>query len=305
MKEFFSLILRLCFSLSDDVTTTGMASLWSGLIEFRQMMASNKSFGHRNFATVCVLFWSILYVFIYWFEKSDLTSEEDLNIDGFFLVRKRGLLLNNLTGVVGAGLMGLSKSFFSYEMLIIGRFIIGFNCGLNTSLVPMYISEIAPLTLRGGLGTVNQLGCTVGILFSQILGIQEILGTTEGWPILLGIQITVMLLNCILIYIWFGWIYKGCRCARPFSSWCCSLSAQNHLDTCSSLLTVKKTLAQVISSFSPAPPSSSFLLLPPSSSFLLLPPPVPRRTSRYKLPSPRMPKESLNRNSEIPVDDSV
>jgi len=109
--------------------------------------------------------------------------------------------LNNLTGVVGAGLMGLSKSFFSYEMLIIGRFIIGFNCGLNTSLVPMYISEIAPLTLRGGLGTVNQLGCTVGILFSQILGIQEILGTTEGWPILLGIQITVMLLNCILIYI--------------------------------------------------------------------------------------------------------
>ena len=130
-----------------------------------------------------------------------MTSEEDLNIDGFFLVRKRGLLLNNLTGVVGAGLMGLSKSFFSYEMLIIGRFIIGFNCGLNTSLVPMYISEIAPLTLRGGLGTVNQLGCTVGILFSQILGIQEILGTTEGWPILLGIQITVMLLNCILIYI--------------------------------------------------------------------------------------------------------
>lgn len=58
--------------------------------------------------------------------------------------------------------------------------------GLNTSLVPMYISEIAPLNLRGGLGTVNQLGVTVGILFSQILGIQEILGTETGWPLLLG-----------------------------------------------------------------------------------------------------------------------
>lgn len=58
--------------------------------------------------------------------------------------------------------------------------------GLNTSLVPMYISEIAPLNLRGGLGTVNQLGVTVGILFSQILGIQEILGTESGWPLLLG-----------------------------------------------------------------------------------------------------------------------
>ena len=32
--------------------------------------------------------------------------------------------------------------------------------GLNTSLVPMYISEIAPLNLRGGLGTINQLAVT-------------------------------------------------------------------------------------------------------------------------------------------------
>jgi hypothetical protein len=58
--------------------------------------------------------------------------------------------------------------------------------GLNTSLVPMYISEIAPLNLRGGLGTVNQLAVTVGLLLSQVLGIEQILGTDEGWPMLLG-----------------------------------------------------------------------------------------------------------------------
>lgn len=58
--------------------------------------------------------------------------------------------------------------------------------GLNTSLVPMYISEIAPLNLRGGLGTVNQLAVTVGLLLSQVLGIEQILGTDEGWPLLLG-----------------------------------------------------------------------------------------------------------------------
>lgn len=43
--------------------------------------------------------------------------------------RKRGLLLNNLTGVLGAILMGSSKAAMSYEMIIIGRFFIGFNCG--------------------------------------------------------------------------------------------------------------------------------------------------------------------------------
>lgn len=58
--------------------------------------------------------------------------------------------------------------------------------GLNTSLVPMYISEISPLNLRGGLGTVNQLAVTIGLLISQILGIKQILGSDEGWPLLLG-----------------------------------------------------------------------------------------------------------------------
>jgi MFS family permease len=58
--------------------------------------------------------------------------------------------------------------------------------GLNTSLAPMYISEIAPLNLRGGLGVVNQLAVTVGLLLSQILGIEQFLGTPEGWPLLLG-----------------------------------------------------------------------------------------------------------------------
>lgn len=71
--------------------------------------------------------------------------------------------------------------------------------GLNTSLVPMYISEIAPLNLRGGLGTVNQLAVTVGLLLSQVLGIEPILGTNDGWPVLLGLAICPAILQLILL----------------------------------------------------------------------------------------------------------
>lgn len=63
----------------------------------------------------------------------------------------------------------------------------------------MYISEIAPLTLRGGLGTVNQLAVTVGLLISQILGIEGLLGTDAGWPYLLGVAIFPSAMQLILL----------------------------------------------------------------------------------------------------------
>ncbi|XP_047471907.1 glucose transporter type 1-like isoform X3 [Penaeus chinensis] len=113
--------------------------------------------------------------------------------------RKKGLLLNNLLGVGGACLMGFSQMLYSFEMLILGRLVIGINCGLNTSLVPMYISEIAPLNLRGGLGTVNQLAVTVGLLLSQVLGIEQLLGNSNAWPLLLGLAIVPAVMQMVLL----------------------------------------------------------------------------------------------------------
>jgi Sugar (and other) transporter len=43
--------------------------------------------------------------------------------------RKGGLLLNNFLGIGGACLMGVTKIAHSYEILFLGRFIIGVNCG--------------------------------------------------------------------------------------------------------------------------------------------------------------------------------
>lgn len=63
----------------------------------------------------------------------------------------------------------------------------------------MYISEIAPLNLRGGLGTVNQLAVTIGLLLSQVLGVEQILGTNDGWPVLLGLAICPAILQLLLL----------------------------------------------------------------------------------------------------------
>ena len=79
--------------------------------------------------------------------------------------------------------------FSSYEMLMAGRFVIGFNNGLNAGLTPMYLSEISPMHLRGSVGTVYQLVVTISILVSQILGLESLLGTDSRWPWLLAVTV--------------------------------------------------------------------------------------------------------------------
>lgn len=80
------------------------------------------------------------------------------------------MLLSNSLAFLAAVLMGFSKMASSFEMLILGRFVIGVYSGLTTGFVPMYVGEVSPTALRGALGTLHQLGIVVGILIAQVSG---------------------------------------------------------------------------------------------------------------------------------------
>ncbi|XP_007469433.1 PREDICTED: solute carrier family 2, facilitated glucose transporter member 3 isoform X2 [Lipotes vexillifer] len=110
--------------------------------------------------------------------------------------RRNSMLIVNLLAIAGGCLMGFCKIAESFEMLILGRLVIGLFCGLCTGFVPMYIGEIAPTALRGAFGTLNQLGIVIGILVAQIFGLKIILGTKELWPLLLGFTIIPAILQC-------------------------------------------------------------------------------------------------------------
>jgi SP family facilitated glucose transporter-like MFS transporter 3 len=66
--------------------------------------------------------------------------------------------------------------------IILARFIVGFASGYNTVLVPIYLGEVAPPSLRGTIGTMTQLALVIGILFADLVAFP--FATHSGWRIM-------------------------------------------------------------------------------------------------------------------------
>ncbi|XP_067144382.1 solute carrier family 2, facilitated glucose transporter member 1-like [Centruroides vittatus] len=113
--------------------------------------------------------------------------------------RRQTLLLNNSLGLMSAAFFAFSEVANSIELLFLGRLTVGFYSGLGSSVGPMYLMEVAPLHLRGPLGVLHQLGLTLGILISQILGQEEILGTEAMWPVLLSLYSVSVTIGLLLL----------------------------------------------------------------------------------------------------------
>ena len=63
-------------------------------------------------------------------------------------------------------------------LLIVGRLAVGLAIGASYT-APLYIGEIAPPNLRGGLVTLNQLAITVGILLSYV--VDALFAPNQSW----------------------------------------------------------------------------------------------------------------------------
>ncbi|CAG5978549.1 solute carrier family 2, facilitated glucose transporter member 1 [Menidia menidia] len=115
------------------------------------------------------------------------------------LGRRNSMLMANILAFIASAMMGFSKMANSWEMLIIGRFVVGLYSGLSTGFVPMYVGEVSPTSMRGALGTLHQLGIVLGILIAQVFGMEMIMGNSELWPLLLSFIFIPAILQCILL----------------------------------------------------------------------------------------------------------
>ncbi len=96
--------------------------------------------------------------------------------------RRRTILITAAVFVGGVLLAAFTPS---YPVLLVARVIIGLAVGSSSMVVPLYIGELAPPRIRGGLVSLNQLAITIGILVSYLVDYG--LSSSGNWRLMFGL----------------------------------------------------------------------------------------------------------------------
>ncbi|XVF38186.1 hypothetical protein REPUB_Repub20aG0078300 [Reevesia pubescens] len=101
------------------------------------------------------------------------------------LGRRITMLIAGFFFIVGVVLNAAAQDL---AMLIVGRILLGCGVGFANQAVPVFLSEVAPTRIRGGLNILFQLNVTIGILFANLVnyGTAKIEGGW-GWRVSLGL----------------------------------------------------------------------------------------------------------------------
>jgi SP family facilitated glucose transporter-like MFS transporter 3 len=106
--------------------------------------------------------------------------------------RRGALLIDTWTFLLGGTLQSFAPDMYT---IILARFIIGFASGFSSVLVPIYLGELAPPTLRGMLGTLTQFAMVIGILIADLFAFPF---STEGsWRVLFAITPIVAIIQLL------------------------------------------------------------------------------------------------------------
>lgn len=103
--------------------------------------------------------------------------------------RKITMLIFAIPFIIGWLIIGFANTL---TLVYLGRFITGLCGSAFTTIVPVYVGEIAEKTIRGALSTMMILMLVTGVLFSSILG------AITTWQILSFILISIPTLLLIL-----------------------------------------------------------------------------------------------------------
>ncbi|KAF8718418.1 hypothetical protein HU200_025403 [Digitaria exilis] len=115
------------------------------------------------------------------------------------LGRRLTMLIAGVFFIVGVIFNGAAQNL---AMLIVGRILLGCGVGFANQAVPLFLSEIAPTRIRGGLNILFQLNVTIGILFANLVNYGTSKITPWGWRLslsLAGIPAVLLTLGALFV----------------------------------------------------------------------------------------------------------
>ncbi|KAM8714315.1 hypothetical protein ACLKA7_014445 [Drosophila subpalustris] len=124
--------------------------------------------------------------------------------------RKGCLIISSVMLLVCGLFFTWCRAAKSLEMLMTARFLGGIASAFIVTAHPMYLLELAPVSISGSVGVFTCIGITGGILLSQIVSMPQVLGNEEHWPYALSFY-GLLVLICLLPLLSFPesprWLY--------------------------------------------------------------------------------------------------
>ena len=120
--------------------------------------------------------------------------------------RRNAMFVTDAVAILGVVITLIGSPY----CLLIGRLISGLIVGFNSSLIPLYISEVSPAEIRGVTGSFMN---STGILVSYLFGLNVPIGhdysdTKWWWRFMLGFGILLAISRSIILLV-------GFRCETP------------------------------------------------------------------------------------------
>ncbi|KAG8253093.1 hypothetical protein J6590_042902 [Homalodisca vitripennis] len=112
-----------------------------------------------------------------------------------YVGRKGALVVSDILGCLSAVMFFVSKPMSSVTCLLLARFVVGLSSGLTLSVMPMYLMELAPDSVRGAVAVLTTFGVTFGVLLAQFMGLDWLLGTADLWHYLLSLHLVLILVS--------------------------------------------------------------------------------------------------------------
>lgn len=117
-----------------------------------------------------------------------------------FLADKYG---RRIMVIAAAAVFGIGAIFTALTpdvyTLIAGRIVVGIAIGIASFIAPLYIAEVAPVSIRGALVSLNQLAITVGIVISYLVDFA--FAPSGGWRWMLGLAVVPSIILGVGMYL--------------------------------------------------------------------------------------------------------